>query len=171
MLLVQKEAKELNQALEEAGEDTEEWIEELNLSVDNCKASIEEYLNSREQDPPFEVANQGVYGDQGFDNYTPDDVAGRLSSEFSRMTVSNPVNPFELKPSAFSGEVPHLTSRDKTFAPKNVETDQKKFESPHFSQTTHNQTSEINQLDSWIDIWTSTDHQNRLKSKPKWKTP
>ena len=41
LIEVKHEAKKINQSLEDLGEDTEDWMDEISLAIDNCKANIE----------------------------------------------------------------------------------------------------------------------------------
>ena len=55
LLLVQKEATDINQALEDMGDDTEDYLEDIKYQIDNIRSKIDEYLELRREDAPSEA--------------------------------------------------------------------------------------------------------------------
>ena len=47
MILVLKEAHDINQSLEDLGDDTEGWMHDIKFQTDNIKSQIDEYLELR----------------------------------------------------------------------------------------------------------------------------
>ena len=166
LLYVQKEAKDINQSLEELQEDTEDWMDEINFQVDNIKAKIDEYLELRKEDAPSETGTSPwlfakFMEDDPEEDFQPNEISKLTSNGVqsnvtnmttNTMTVSsgNPLNPnlgYTSYPYRTSTTFSKGFDKQLYSVPHRSRVDPTPFQlmslpKPHVLQ---------NQVDSWID--------------------
>ena len=170
LIEVKHEAKKINQSLEDLGEDTEDWMDwmdEISLAIDNCKANIEEYLDSRKHEAPSEDGRNWIMNEFHRSEEHTTEVDPFLTSGFSKLTLGNAAKPTEWRsqslfgpigsdPTQSSGTKPKSSEERNLFQRSYADTRTKIDTSPFTTELNRHQQVEENQVDSWIDLLDAT---------------
>ena len=161
MLEVRKDAKDINQKLEDLGEDTENWMDDLDYQVDSIKAKMEEYIESRQADPPSEPGGSWLLG--RFLQTDIEEDASKLQMRMNAVSIGQEHAPVVSSNSSTTiAPTPTVyTSAATTFSagfnkPINTNTfrqrvDPTPFQLMNATKTKDFVAKESNQVDSWID--------------------
>ena len=161
MLEVRKDAKEINQKLEDLGEDTESWVDDLDYQVDNIKAKIDEYIELRQGDPPSETGASWLIG-----KFLQDDVeedASKLETKMKKfskgpeqtsMVTSNLSTTMSTMPKVYASAATTFSAgfnKPMYTNPGRSKVDPTPFQLMNITKTQDSTIKECNQVDSWID--------------------
>ena len=156
MLEVRKDAKDINQKLEDLGEDTENWMDDLDYQVDSIKAKMEEYIESRQADPPSEPGGSWLLGK--FLQTDIEEDASKLQMRMNAVSIGQEHAPVVSSNSSTTiAPTPTVyTSAATTFSagfnkPINTNTFRQRVDPTPFQLMNATKTKESNQVDSWID--------------------
>ena len=96
MLLVKKEASSINQTLEELGEETEDWMDDIIFQVDNIKSRIDEYLELHREDAPSEQGGSPWLLEKFMQSNSNEDL--KLFEGLSKTSATNGQNSISTAP-------------------------------------------------------------------------
>ena len=89
--------------MEDFCEDTEDWMDEISLAVGNTtKAMIEEYLDSKKYEAPYEDGRNWLMNEFQRSKEHPTEVDPLLTSRFSKLTLGTLGN--AAKPTAWQSQ-------------------------------------------------------------------
>ena len=160
LLEVRKDAKDINQKLKDLREDTENWMDDLDFQVDSIKAKIEEYLESRQADPPSEPGGSWLVNKFLLD---VEEDASKLQMKMNEVSIGQGQTPMVTSslPTTTASMPNVYTSAATTFSagfnnPVNTTTTRPRVDPTPFQLMNTTKTKDLvmkdsNQVDSWID--------------------